>query len=183
MSYVYNASTNTGGWGAPNPVIGDATAATLEVFLPDPATGLPKATSEATIDVFPTLPNTTGVLFNITNVDLGLVATFVLPDGIYRFIYDVTTTGPVTNLTDCQKYLDGKALTFFDKLSGRLDIDGCDCGGLVGDLTSERIMHERALWQAARDAATCGKAAKAAKIINHIDEFFICFFGSDYTKN
>src|SRR5689334_15376843 len=79
---AFDAVLNPGGWGGVNPAIGDAQSATLDVTLLDGTV--------VTFDMYPTFPNITGTVFEITNVMLGLGATDPIVDWISSMTYTVT---------------------------------------------------------------------------------------------
>lgn len=79
-----NSGTGTTGWGnGTNPTILGVSTATVTITLPD-------NTVLAPINVYPTLPNTNDIYFQVTNVMLGLGAADLITDGIYFFEYVVT---------------------------------------------------------------------------------------------
>jgi len=82
---IYDATTNTTGWGAPNLAVGDETTVTLDVTEPG-------ATSADQLDVSANLPNTASTKHTVVNTDLGLGATTKLTDGIYEMVYTVSGT-------------------------------------------------------------------------------------------
>ena len=84
------SSQNTAGWGLPNDLISDVSTAVVRVFQPLSDTYL-------TVNVFPSLPNSTNVGFEIIPSDLGL--TSFLP-GIYKFqYYIVFSSGKIASQT------------------------------------------------------------------------------------
>lgn len=83
---AYNASTNTTGWGAPNPALGDVTSATLSITLPDEEDAVD-------FDITATVTGATIVdgeflLDELTMEDFDSSGAF--PDGIYDIVYTVT---------------------------------------------------------------------------------------------
>ena len=78
-SGIYSSS-NTGGWGVPNAVIADASAATLTIsILTDYATNT--YSTAVVIDAYPTLPNITNTPFNVTGALMGNGDDSALNDG------------------------------------------------------------------------------------------------------
>lgn len=89
---VYDVTDNPGGFGTPNPAIGDVLELILTVVKPDPITLLPSVDTAMAIDIDAyysspngNLPNTTGVPQYIKAVDLGYTDE-KLAIGIYRII-------------------------------------------------------------------------------------------------
>jgi hypothetical protein len=79
---VYNRVENELGWGLPNTRISDVLTAEFKVYLP-------KSETFASVNVFPSLPNTKCVGYEIIPSDIGLTS-FV--PGVYKFEYLITTT-------------------------------------------------------------------------------------------
>lgn len=82
---VYNAGTNPGGYGAPNPSVGNFTNFNISCYLPDPVTLYPSSTP-VVIDAYPALPSSANGTFDLTSLLLTGSATTVLIDGWYQFI-------------------------------------------------------------------------------------------------
>ncbi len=85
------SATNIVGWGAPNRATSTATEATLTITDPDG--------NDYTIDLFATgdFPTTDDTLeYSIDFTDIGLTTGDSLPDGIYTFLYSVTTVSGTT---------------------------------------------------------------------------------------
>lgn len=82
---VYSSQNQTG-WGLPNTVISAVTSAVLDVYLPG------TNSNPATVNVFPNLPNTNEVGYEISAETLNLES---LPAGIYRIDYRLQATGGV----------------------------------------------------------------------------------------
>lgn len=86
---AYNASTNTGGYGAPNIATTDVLTATITVT---PYNG----DAYPTVSVYSTLPSSTDGDITINNTDLGLSSTTNIPDNIYQILYTITGQIAVT---------------------------------------------------------------------------------------
>lgn len=98
---AYNATTNPGGYGGPNPGVGDFTSYSIGVYMPDPITLLPQSTPVAVV-AYPTLPSAASGTFDLTSLLLTGSSTTVLIDGWYQFIvtaaYDTgVTEGTITS--------------------------------------------------------------------------------------
>lgn len=83
--------TNTGGWGAPNRATSTATIATLTITNPS---GTSYELDLFATGDFPT--DDTTFEYDIDFTDIGLTAGSKLPDGIYTFVYSVTTVSGTT---------------------------------------------------------------------------------------
>lgn len=92
LTGVYDVTTNPGGYGSPNPAVGDFVSFDITVTLPDPTTLLPGGTP-VVINAFPSLPSNSNGTFTITNVDLGLESGTKLIDGVYQFDIIASTVG------------------------------------------------------------------------------------------
>lgn len=80
---VYNSVSNPSGWGAPNPLISDASSSTLSVMYPG-------SVIPTVINTFPTLPNITNIPYVLTPASVVLSA---FPDGKYEFISHIVVLG------------------------------------------------------------------------------------------
>jgi hypothetical protein len=137
------AAGNTGGYGTPNPAIGDAAVATVAVWVPLSTTNLPALTSAATVtvNVYPTLPNIASAPYNITNSVLGQ-GTSTLPDGYY-FTYTVSGTQgatPFSATVSCYKFFTYNIRCCLDRWNARL---GCGCSGDKQDLYRYKLAELR----------------------------------------
>lgn len=123
--YLYDdtgsySATNEGGFGAPNPVIGDVTADSFDIQ----AVG---SSDVYTIDVYPTLPNITGVPFEVVNTSLGLTEDDVIPDG--QYIIKRTTTASGTDYVYQKRvFLVAGLQCCADEMLAEEKAD-CGCGG------------------------------------------------------
>lgn len=92
----YDKKTNSEGWGIPNSLISDVTEAVVRVYLPN-------SEEYSTVDVFPSLPNTTCVGFEIIPEDISLTE---FPPGVYRFDYVVTLSNGTILSQNCYYFYD-----------------------------------------------------------------------------
>jgi hypothetical protein len=122
---VYNAVTNPGGYGTPNPAVGDFLTFDVSVTLPDPVTLLPSGTP-ITVSAYPTLPSSSSASYSITNVDLGFAADVALIDGVYLF--DIVATTGAAEFT-YQRYGVFSDIVGCCIKSLTLNAFGCDCNG------------------------------------------------------
>ncbi len=88
---VYDLETNDTGYGAPNEEAGDATSATVEFTIPG-------VEDPVVIDVYPYLPNDTGVGYEIFFDDLNINT---IPPGEWKLKYTITFPGDVSYVTEC----------------------------------------------------------------------------------
>lgn len=89
LTGAYNATTNPFGYGGVNPAVGDFTALSASVYLPDPITGYPQTTPVVVTAIFPTLPSETSGTYTLTSaVLLGATGTFI--DGLYKVVINGT---------------------------------------------------------------------------------------------
>lgn len=100
---VYNSVTNTTGYDSPNIAVGAFTTCTVSVYTPDPTTLLPISTA-VVIDMFNTLPNTTGASYAIDSVDV-FGQSQAWDDGVYKFIVTQSNTNPDPAITYTSEYL------------------------------------------------------------------------------
>jgi hypothetical protein len=111
---------NPGGFGAPNPVIGNVTSDSFEIQ----AVG---SSDVYTVNAFPTLPNLTGVAFEVANTDLGLTADDVIPDGQY-IIKRTTTANAVDYVYQKRVFLIAGLQCCADEMLASEKAD-CGCSG------------------------------------------------------
>jgi hypothetical protein len=118
---VYSLA-NTTGWGAPNPVIADAGAATVSIQ---------KRNNDGTysdavvIDVYDTLPNITETPFVITAEAYGNGEDSQWEDGIYRLVYAVEGTG-IDNTVEYFFSLTGKIGCCYKNLAAKAAGENCN---------------------------------------------------------
>lgn len=86
---AYDATTNPTGYGGPNPAVGDFTALSLSVYLPDPVTLQPQTTPVVITAIYPTLPSETNGTYTITSTALA-GSESVLIDGLYQGVVNGT---------------------------------------------------------------------------------------------
>ena len=145
----YDSCANVGGYGTPNELTSTATAATVEITIPDVATPV-------IIDVFPYLPNSTGVGFEIDLEDLGV--TEIVP-GEWKFKYSVSFSTDTTYEKECwflntcpiDKCLAGRVL--------KIDTD-CSCSNDYDNETFRLIN----LLKGAKEIHCTGDYTKAHKV-------------------
>lgn len=107
------AGDNLTGWGAPNPVIGDATSVLLKIGVPGSLTMLSLDLS----DTFPTTDITDE--FSITKTLLGVD---LILGGVYKFVYEVIA-GATTYTTTKYYFIDKNVENWFDAQMMGLNIN------------------------------------------------------------
>lgn len=170
---LYNAITNPGGYGAPNPPTISFTSFDIAVTLPDPVTLLPAGTP-ITVSAFPALPSSSGGTYSITNVDLGFTSDTELIDGVYLF--EVTASTSSFEFT-YQGYAAFSDIVACCIKSLTLNAFGCDCNGKNQNLVKAN-MWLSLLKPSVNDAGEiiasqvelCGQYNRAAEIIKELQK-------------
>lgn len=162
---TYNASTNLGGWGAPNPVTTDVTVTATLSILP------PGVTTAIVLDLFPssfpTTDKTQEVI--IRSQDLSLGTDTILPDGLWQITYTVidTVANPdVTYTSDQTIFVSGEARCCVYGLLANADISCCDCDGSDLARALEAFTYYRAAIACAANGNT-DKFTEALSIVNN----------------
>lgn len=159
---IYSA-TNTGGWGAPNAVIGDALDARLIVTLPN--------LTQVTVNnlLFPTLPTTGTATISVTDANLGLSGG--LPDGIYIITYqvDINQVLPFTQTSRSTT----KTFLFscnikccVDKLIAKIPELECTCN----DQALKDALLAYGLYKSLCSAGSCGLTDKVTNILDRLNK-------------
>lgn len=122
---VYNATSNKGGWGAPNHAIGTATAATI-TFKKRSDDGT--FTTYNAVDVYNDLPSNAEGFINISAEDAGFGVDSVFPDGIYELTYTVSgVDGTAYTVVEVFSfYLIGGICCCYTEAA--LNVANCSCG-------------------------------------------------------
>lgn len=157
LTGLYNATTNTTGWGAPNATIGTTTSADLQVFLPGNTT----VTPDFTFDLFaetPSWPTTDDTqIYTIYNTTLGYSGRVI--DGIWKFVYLVVADDVTYKQT---KYI-ATTCNLQCCVSGLFaDIDDFECDCMQGQI--DRALTAMAIFEAMEAAAACGNITKFDKL-------------------
>lgn len=132
---AYDATDNTGGWGAPNVLIANVTSAILTVLLP----GKVEGQDEITIDLQTQIPSKTFQFKILKSQSFGLPADTNLPDGTYVIDYEViVSSGSPTNY----KYHTEITLfcvkgTCVNSMLIKIAETGCDCNTTLIDAAVE----------------------------------------------
>jgi hypothetical protein len=149
---VYNLSENEFGWGLPNNLIANVTAAIVRVFLPESET-------YTDVSVFRSLPNTNNIGFEIAPSDLGLDK---LVPGVYKFQY-IVTMSDATILIRTKRFFHYQPLECCISKK-KLKTDLMDATSDLSQKVLElEVLLENAIW------ASCeGDMTKAQEISNYI---------------
>ena len=159
---AYDVATNPGGWGAPNPVTGAATSATLSIIPPGETTAV-VLTLDTLTPSFPTTSNIQELAIRSQDLSLGTDVQFA--DGIWQMTYTVIAGG-VTYTNDQSIFLSGQARCCVYGLLADADISCCDCDG--SDLA--RALEAFTYYRSAVACAACGngdKFTEALAIVNN----------------
>jgi hypothetical protein len=154
------SGTGLTGWGnGGNPTIASSLTATITITLPDNTTLAP-------INVYPTLPNTNDIYFEVTNVMLGLGVTEPITDGIYYFKYIVTgNDGGAYTYTYAQyKFLTPQVCCCVSKLAARVKPCTKGCKNEAKIVYSDAFDTLMLL----QDAASSGNLNEAAEFLTEL---------------
>ena len=157
------SSSNTGGWGTPNPAIADADTATLTISrLTDLATNTYTSPVEITAS-YPTLPNITNTPYGVTGAAMGFGSGATYPDGYYKIIYTITgnsgglTTATVTKYAVLSYDID----SCYQELADEVAVCSCNC------IELEKKLNNMAYFQ--RQLTAAKKCGNLAGIIKNIE--------------
>lgn len=126
---IYNPIDNPGGFGSPNPTVGDATDDVFDIQKVGDDTVYQKVS-------YPSLPNIINTPVAISNTDLGLGIDSEIPDGQY-IIKRTTTVSGVAYVKTRRVFLIGQVQCCADQMLSEEE-PGCSCDG--GKLTNASIL-------------------------------------------
>jgi len=157
---VYDADLNVGGYGAPNPVVGDATTWSIIVTLTDDTI--------VTITDPVGLPTSNGDLeYEITAEALDLD---IISDGLYTIEYTVTV-GATTYTSGTQYFLFTCNIECcIDKMFAKIPSTSCECDSTV----IKNALYARALLLGLKANANCGDADVINDLLTKLNK--ICGF-------
>lgn len=169
----YNVNSNPGGYGAPNPLVGDFVSFDIIVTPPDPVTLLPTGTP-VTVAAFPSLPSSSNGTFTITNLDLGLAATDNIVDGVYLFTVQADTGVAQFSYERYAIFSDIVACCIRNLT---LQAFGCDCNGKTKNLVKAN-MWLSLVQQSVNDSSEvipsqvelCGQWTKGSEILRELQK-------------
>jgi hypothetical protein len=149
---AYNAISNPGGYGAPNPATTDATIVTIYV------TDLGGVTYP--IDASASLPSATGGTFVINNVDIGLTSDSEIPDGYYIVQYELQDNSGIIGSSTQQVLVSGQVACCIRKIGAKKS-GGCG---------KNKFAEARLGYEAMLAADECNDIHKAKKILAHLQK-------------
>tara|TARA_R110002126_G_scaffold35251_1_gene108717 strand:+ start:21380 stop:21946 length:567 start_codon:yes stop_codon:yes gene_type:complete len=158
---IYNGVSNTGGYGAPNELTTDATAASLEIVTPEGTT----YTLNLFGGAFNYPKNDTNNEYIIRSQNIGLGNDVELSDGIYNFKYTVTlpTQGDVVN--DQCILISGKARCCVYSMLANININDCDGSD------RRRALEAFTYYRAAIACAASGEASKFTELLQLVSKY------------
>lgn len=162
---VYNGSTNPGGWGTPNAALGDATAASIEIFDHDNESLL-------VVDAFGDLPVTTTNAYDIIveETDLGETDGDAIPDKFLTIVYTVTAGG-VDYTATTWLFIDTYMKSQINDKLGSISVSNYD---EESDLMEQALDFYR-YYKAVQKNVDCGQITKAQTLylllVNEIANF------------
>ena len=160
----YNASSNPGGWGTPNPEVGDVTSTVVAFTLPSGTISTFDSAELGVLNPFAAFPDDTGTLeVSLTMANFGGAATSAFADGVYSITYTVNGNVGVNTYTATVTqtfFLNCQIRCCIDKmfhLASQADCTDCKPEKLNNALEAESYL------KAAEFAAACGKLEMAKK--------------------
>lgn len=165
---VYNAITNTGGYGGVNFDLSDAVAVAIDVTLPSGTV----ATVSISLPSY-TIPEDTGLVAHyVTAEDLGLGTGASLPDGYYEIAYRVeftdasspTGTTEVETTTNCYFFCQVKCCV--DKIVAQASFE--DCCTKPQDFMN--LIRAYVMFKGLKEAIRCAKINKANRLLGQLQK-------------
>lgn len=157
---AYSVS-NVGGYGNPNPLIGDVTAASVLITNP--------GGTQYTVDLLATtyFPTTdTSYEYVIPMSSIGAPTT--ITDGQWTFVYTVTA-GSVSYTATVSYIFTCNTECCVAKLLANIEVDDCDCNSSNIKKIND-YLKARAFLSAMRDAAYCGNLSRYTSIKSLVDK-------------
>lgn len=164
LTGVYNASSNTGGYGSPNATVGSVLTAVLTVTSP--------SDQVYTINLFDNSFPSSSTTYEYVIPMSELGNRTEIEDGQWTFLYKITATNPDTTIATYQvtrSYIfTCSSECCVAKLLGDLDIADCDCTDTTED--EQNYLKAFATLQALKYAAFCGNLTEYDKILNILNK-------------
>ena len=157
---AYDASSNTGGYGSPNPLVGSCTGALVPVDL----------TNSVTYDSITITPSETNGITYITTslLQVSTVAISTIPDGVWEFTYtvndgatDYTYTARTLVIKSINCKMADLALKYADK--------SCNCCN--SNTFREKFVEAHARYQALIGGRICGNITQINEAITELEIF------------
>lgn len=155
---VYDATNNIGGWGTPNEATTDATNATLTITDTDDVSTVLTLYSQ-----FPSSTDT--VSRNINMDDIGGAIGDKFPDGLYTFLYTVTTA-TTTYTQTIKKLFFCQAACCVSQLFADITDEDCDCQ----EEAEDKALKAFTVLQALKYNAHCGKEDRFDNLLTILDK-------------
>jgi hypothetical protein len=161
---LYDAATNTGGFGDVNDSVGDITVATIDIIPPDSTTTY---TFDLLTDTSHDWPTVDVYEFEILTVSLDANGDLVtgagglsqLTDGTYDLTYTLTGPGG-TVVQKGEVYLHCASTTLVYNMFADLDISDCNCNSEA----LEKALYAWGLHEALKCAVSCSQDTKVIAI-------------------
>ena len=151
----YNAISNPGGWGAPNSAYTNppVTAIALDIFLPGTTTTIGSSALLGT-----TFFTTTDRAYNLFTDPSAVVPTFVLQDGVWKFVVTYTISGIPNVVT---------------KYALRTNVIRCSIAKLaLGNMDTNNFEEAKLLYDKMVQAFECEDYTLAQELYEEINFFF-----------
>lgn len=155
------SSLNTGGWGAPNYLVGTALTSTLKIAKRN-SDGL--YGTETTVSLFPTLPSDIGGSSDVTAVSAGQGSTYA--DAIYRLIYTVTGVSagtPYSYSTTRYDVLRNSIACCYQKMEVKVSECTCNCKSI-----EEKFRKFSVFYRLLKGAECCGDLNAIQKYLDEL---------------
>lgn len=156
---AYNATSNTTGWGAPNADLGDVVTATLTISGDE-------MSSDSVFDMvaegFPT--DDSDVIFDISNADLSFGAASPITDGVYEFLYEITTATTSYEVSVVKLFYCNIQCQVNSMLAD-LQVSDPDCNDCTKEESSKEALLAWTYLQSLKHAAECGDESRFTKIL------------------
>ena len=157
---IYNAVSNTTGWGAPNEATTVALTATLNVLTP--AGNAYTFNGASVTPLYPNWPTTNdNAYYELDSSLIGYGTNQELPDGIYRFTYTVTTTAN-TYTQVIEKLFYCNAQCCVSNMFADIDYE-CDC-------STDKINKAKKAWLMLESLGYASKSGQKTYFANLLED-------------
>lgn len=164
--------SNTSGWGTPNEATSDAVTATLAIYNSnndliatlDMLAGLVNPDNTSQTHTFPndSYSETSYNFYQglISNTSLGYLPTEIIPDGVYTFVYTVTTAENTYTKTKYAYHFCTVGCCV-DKAFAKVPDTSCDCDGTA----YTKAIKMKTLYEALKKAAECFQKERFERLL------------------